>query len=532
MTHPGVDTSAINSQLNLDVAIQRVYRNILSGCYPNRLDAAILSCFPNDVKSRVEELLEDTTMDWANGSARFFDLPKQDGLVRPICYIDVDVVVAYQALVDVVSTVIEPYISLNFEDRILSHRLRELSSPAMFQRPKEAYGTYIDVQHRLASSGQYSHCIRLDIANYYERIYHHKLQQLLERRGVPGSITTGLCNLLRKFANGDSHGIPQGFWASDYLGGTYLLYLDEFLRDKGIYAIRYVDDYRIFCKSDREARSILKECCGMLRGLGLNAHPSKTSIVTVDRLDPDLKPITERFLDLRENADFLRSFTTDYLDENDLWEQEQIETPVTDETVRDFEGLWTEAIDQEDKRTALLSFALSGLSAAASPTAEQYILDNLGQFPNLASASTKYLISLGFKQTTANRILDFIESEECIHEWQQMWLLEYFRRTADEIDPYKTRLKTLLHDSNIHPFSRALISEIIAFKGADTDGDDVKRLFTDETDPRMRRHLLLGFRLLPSTERNYAISYLPPSDWSLRLIGRLVKSNTQLTVTD
>ena len=270
----------------------------------------------------------------------------------------------------------------------------------------------------------------------------------------------------------------------------------------------------------------------MLRDLGLNIQPGKTSIVTVDKLDPELKPVTERFLDLRENTVFLRPFPTDYLDEHDLWEQEQRETPVTDENVRDFEKLWTEAIDQEDKRTALLSFALSGLSAAASPTAEQYILDNLGQFPNLASASTKYLISLGFKQTTAHRILDFIESEECIHEWQQMWLLEYFRKTSDSIDPYKTRLKALLHDSNIHPFSRALVSEIVAFKGADTDGDDVKRLFTDETDPRLRRHLLLGFRLLPSTERNYAISYLPPSDWILRLVGRLVKSDIKLMDTD
>ena len=530
--HHSSDTSAISSQLDLDVAVQRLYRNIISGCFPNRLDAAILRRFPDDVKSRVEDLIEDTTMDWANGSARFFDLPKQDGLVRPICYINVEVAIAYQALVDRITAVIEPYVSSNFDDRILSHRLRDLSSPAMYQRSQEAYGNYIHLQHRLANSGTYSHCLRLDIANYYERIYHHKLQQLLERRGVPGSITSALCKLLRKFANGDSHGIPQGFWASDYLGSIYLLYLDEFLEAKDIHAVRYVDDYRIFCGSDREARSILKDCCGMLRGLGLNVQPRKTSIVTVDKLDPELKPITERFLDLRQNAVFLRPFDTNYLDEDDLWEQEHRETPITDENVRDFEDLWTEAIDQEDKRTALLTFALSGLSAAASPTAEQYILDNLGQFPNLASAFTKYLLSLGFKQDTANRILDFIESDECIHEWQQMWLLEYFRRTSDTIEPYKTRLKALLHDSNIHPLCRALISEIIAFKGTDTDGDDVQRLFTRETDPRIRRHLLLGFRLLPLTERNYAISYLPPSDWILSLVGKLVKSNAKLLDTN
>ena len=373
-----------NYDLNLDLAIERVYRNIVSGCFPNRLDAAMIKHFKNDVKARVRELLNDSSMDWANGAARYFDLPKQDGLVRPICYIDVEVAIAYQALVDAATTRLEPYISERFDDRILSHRLRSLNSEAMFQRPSESYRRYLDLQHKQSKARTYSHCLRLDISNYYERIYHHKLQQLLERRGVPGVITTALCKLLRKFANGDSHSIPQGSWASDYLGNIYLLYLDEFLDDRGNLAIRYVDDYRIFCSSETEARSILKECAGMVRELGLNLQPQKTSIVAIDKLHPELKPITERFLDLQSNTLFLQRFDLAYF-EADLWEEVEGEAPLTDETVRDFERLWTEAIDQEDKRASILSFALSGLSAGASPTAERYILGNLALFPNTKS---------------------------------------------------------------------------------------------------------------------------------------------------
>ena len=353
------------------------------------------------------------------------------------------------------------------------------------------------------------------------------MQQLLERRGVPGTITSAICTLLRKFASGDSHGIPQGLWASDYLGNIYLLYLDEFLDDRGNFAVRYVDDYRIFCSSEAEARSILKECAGVLRGLGLNLQPQKTSIVTVDKLHPELKPITERFMDLQANTVFVQRLDLAYF-EADLWEKVEEEAPLTDDVVRDFEGFWTEAIDQEDKRASILSFALSGLSAGASPTAEGYILENLALFPNMASATVKYLKSLGFKSKTASVLLDFIESRECIHEWQQMWILEYFRTPDANIDQYKGRLKALMSDSNAHPLVRALISELIEHKGSDTDGDDVKRLFNSETDPRLRRHLLLGFRLLPVTERNHAISYLPSSEWGLGLVGKLVKSQLQL----
>ena len=532
LNHDNNESSGLEARLDLDLAIRRIYRNIRAGCFPNRLDAAIVKYFPDKVKERVKELLEDDTIDWANGSARFFDLPKQNGLTRPICYIDVDIAVAYQALVDEIGTVIEPYIALEFDDRILSHRLRQNSSPVMFESSAEAYKTFIKKQHELARSDKYSYCVRLDIANYYERIYLHKLQQLLERRNVPGIVTTALCKLLRKFANGDSHGIPQGYWASDYLGNIYLLYLDEFLREQGVYAIRYVDDYRIFCESERKAKLILKACDDVLRGLGLNIQPMKTSIVTVDKLDPDLKPITERYNNLRENTLFLKRFEIEYFHEDELWLEIQSDAPLTNEDVQRFEGLWTEAIDQEDKRSSILTFALAGLSAGTSSTAERYILDNLGRFPYMAAAVSKYLIALSFKTDTAETILDFLESDECIHEWQQMWLLEYFRRTGDDIGLFKGRLRVLMYNSNIHPLCRSLIAEIVAFKGDDSDGEGISRLFTNERDPRFRRHLLLAFRLLPTAERNFAISYLPPDEWHLKLVGWLIKSGDKLWETD
>lgn len=62
--------------------------------------------------------------------------------------------------------------------------------------------------------------------------------------------------------------------------------------------------------------------------------------------------------------------------------------------------------------------------------------------------------------------------------------------------------------------------------GIGTDGAAMKRSLRNEANPRVRRALLLGYRLLPKTERNYAISYLPSTDWILGLVGELVKSET------
>ena len=82
----------------------------MRGSFPNRLDSKLIQHLGDQIKHRVEELFQDETLDWANGSARLFDMPRGDKLVRPICYLDVDIRVAFQALVDAVAKVIEPYI--------------------------------------------------------------------------------------------------------------------------------------------------------------------------------------------------------------------------------------------------------------------------------------------------------------------------------------------------------------------------------------------------------------------------------------
>ena len=91
-----------------------------------------------------------------------------------------------------------------------------------------------------------------------------------------------------------------------------------------------------------------------------------------------------------------------------------------------------------------------------------------------------------------------------------MWLLQYFRSSDAVLDTYKPRLKVLLSDSNRHPIVRSVIAEILALKGTISDGEFIRQLFTNESDRRVRRSLLLGYRLLSHMERNYAISYLPP----------------------
>ncbi|MBA7704275.1 hypothetical protein ES703_113077 [subsurface metagenome] len=187
-----VDGERMIEYLDLDLALKRMRRNVARDAYPNRLDLRLLKRFPDQVKGRTFEHLQDTTLEWANGSVNFFLEPRGDKLVRPIAYLDVDIRLAYQALVDSVASTVEPYVNSNFDDVIFSHRIRSANAELMFEDPREAHGRFIERQHEEAHAKNFSHCVKLDVANYYERIDQHKLQQLLEKRGVPGVITSSL----------------------------------------------------------------------------------------------------------------------------------------------------------------------------------------------------------------------------------------------------------------------------------------------------------------------------------------------------
>jgi len=521
--------------LDLDLALKRIMRNVAIDAFPNKLDFRLLRQFPDVVKDRVSTLLQDTSLEWANGSMGVFYEPRGDKLMRPIGYLDVDVRLAYQALVDRVSSIVEPYVEATFASVIFSHRIRSGHAELMFDDPREAHDRFIDRQHEEARVGNFSHCVKLDVANYYERVDQHKLQQLLEKRGVSGSVTSTLCGLLRKFTSGRSYGIPQGLWPSDYLGNMYLLDLDEFIRSKGLLSLRFVDDYRIFCNSDLEGRRILKECCTVLGELGLNAQPLKSLVVPVESLDPELKPITEQFLDLKRTQQkvLIRYLDTDYSGDTvvvaegeELREAEQ-EAALSEFDVQAFESLWTEIVDHEVKRASILRFALAGLSRGGSPSAKEYVLSSLADFPHLAPATVKYLLSLGYESDTGNRLLCFLESAENIYEWQEMWLWQYFQNPKASLDEdVKRSLVGILEGRSKHPLVRQAVAEIIATHGTDSDGAAIKRALQNEDNARVRRALLLGYRLLPKSERNYAISYLSTTDWILQLVGQLVKSQT------
>lgn len=153
----------------------------------------------------------------------------------------------------------------------------------------------------VAEAHRYSYIIRLDITNFYPSIYTHTICWAWEGRGgenngriacANGSKSSRLGDRLDKlfqYANdGRTVGLPIGSVLTDLVAEVILserdLVISQILdgvdKLKGEYlATRFKDDYRVLCKSESDARKIIKVIIESLKEFNLVVNEKKTQIL-------------------------------------------------------------------------------------------------------------------------------------------------------------------------------------------------------------------------------------------------------------
>jgi hypothetical protein len=122
-----------------------------------------------------------------------------------------------------------------------------------------------------------------DIADFYGRIYHHRLENCLNDYAGKSPVTSYIVACLRDWRSRQSFGIPVGNNASRILAEALLCDIDNAIENHGWTHTRYVDDIRIFIERKQDAYvalAFLAERLNASEGLSLNAQ--KTNIWSKD----------------------------------------------------------------------------------------------------------------------------------------------------------------------------------------------------------------------------------------------------------
>lgn len=146
----------------------------------------------------------------------------------------------------------------------------------------------------------YTHLTKTDITAYFEnidlRLLETQIRSLL--KGKEEKIIHLLFRILDGWTRDTStgtpieRGIPQGNEVSSFLGNIYLMPLDseleKFCQRNNAKWFRYVDDVKVFTRSEEDARQVVFVINDALRRLHLNLQGSKTKILSGTDLSKEL----------------------------------------------------------------------------------------------------------------------------------------------------------------------------------------------------------------------------------------------------
>jgi Reverse transcriptase (RNA-dependent DNA polymerase) len=230
-------------------------------------------------------------------------VPKPRGLIRPGADLTIEDQVVYAALLQQMRPQISTALFFPDGSPDYSYGLRSNTASIEWFEPHFPRWKAFDADSIALLDAGATHVVVADIAGYYELVDLNTLGSDLNAIGVDANCWKLLMDQLHRWSRVQRRGIPQGYSPSDILGKLYLNAVDRTLQSKHLRHKRWVDDFRIFCNSEAEARDALVTLIGVLARRGLVVQSAKTQILTAQQarkkfgeIPALLKPIQERLL--------------------------------------------------------------------------------------------------------------------------------------------------------------------------------------------------------------------------------------------
>jgi hypothetical protein len=170
--------------------------------------------------------------------------------------------------------------------------------------------------------------IATDIADFYQRIYFHRVENVLQDAGCAKGPSDLVKKIIKSTRARQSYGLPVGTTASRLLAECLLTDTDTLLKNMGINFTRYVDDFRIEVPPEIEAHSIL---CRLAEHLmvteGLSLNVTKTKMTTVKEIRRIAKARLQDVFTTAEMEKMQAFISLNYGDDEQPQEEEIIANP-------------------------------------------------------------------------------------------------------------------------------------------------------------------------------------------------------------
>lgn len=420
--------------------------------------------------------------------------------------------IVYNALIYEIHEEIENKRIPVFLDTVYSFRMSPDSDGTLFD-PDYNWKNYEDKTKELLESEDYSYVVMTDITDFYPSIYLHNiethLRECVKASGKNAHAET-LINIIKAMHINQTHkGLPIGPQFSRPIAELILNEIDQILIDNNIMFIRYVDDYRLFCKSENEAYKSLAFLAQKLYDiLNLKLNEQKTKIMTNESFmlkhlylftEREKDRIIEEFYELLDKLGIGR----DYYGEIDLSSIEEEEIEKLHE-LNIFE-LLEEELTKDEFDISFAKFLIGNLARFDNTEVADLILteENMRKLFPILKTIINHLervrsYSEKQKHEIGSKVISLLQNSFMSElEFNRSWLLHLFSNN-DEWNNQKHFSELIKkYDDNF------TVRELILNLGRSKNHRYFREnKFNNISDPWVKRAFLVAISCLPQDERN------------------------------
>ena len=454
------------------------------------------------------------------------NVPKGDGLVRPGSILSVDDRIVFYACVGACMPNI--YEALKWSHGIVDFSY-EISNE--FENAKWLENLFIGWDKFRTRSLQkietgISHVITTDISNYYENINIATLMSDLKSTHADDDIVNLLNNCLDRWAQSMGRGIPQGCAPSDFLGKLYFNSVDLNLRAMGYDHFRFVDDIRIFCKNEVEAKKALVDLTELLRKRGLSLQSAKTKIYTsnnaktiIDGIQPILQPIKKNLME----AYYIDNPYFSVAQAGEPLEQVEADTPV--ELLK--QAFHEHFIDkgEEDFDKTLFHFLLNQLGKSKNDSAVAYCLKLLKTRPEETKYILKYLQSIDVINQIEDLVVEFLRSAHAVYPYQNYQILEWFGEHSQKPSEDLLEIaRQMAFDKSQPKYLKVVSRKLVGEFGTSADLERLESLYSELDDEIEKCDIICCLKNMELTRRNSFLGRVQHDGKLVQIASNLVKS--------
>jgi hypothetical protein len=233
-----------------------------------------------------------------------------------------------------------------------------------------------------------------DVSGFYDNISHSQISRVLAEAGIGAGLAATTIRCLGAWAGTRSRGIPQGYSASDLLAKLVLTQLDQAYTARGATHLRFVDDFRVFCRSEDEARAHLHLLSQLLDELGLDLNSAKSEILERRCAEDRIEGAGARFRELeRTFGEMLPKLALDLPYGSAVEKIELLRSEKRTALRGVFEEAFASVKEETNPPSDLVRYLLYRLGAVDSQRAIDWALESLLARPELSRACLRYLAS-------------------------------------------------------------------------------------------------------------------------------------------